>query len=402
MVSGLRIAFITPEYVSENYFSGGLANYIYRVSKALVDFGHEVHVVTLSETENGKLFHHGIGVHRVKVGQIQCWLNRFTGYRLRGVSRWLDFSFQVYRKLRELQRESPFDIIQFPNSHYCGLISSVFLPTPYTVRISCYRPVWRELSGAPLNLDARVREWLEWLQLRLCRHIYAPSYILQRMLAEKANVQGVHLIRTPFFLENIELDPSLFEAHLKEKNYLMFFGRFQLHKGFHILAQALPHVLETYPECHAVFVGLDMPSRLAASMKDYALSLCGKNAERLIFFGQTRHQQLYPIIAGAKLVVLPSLIDNLPNACLEAMALGKSVVATYGASFEEIITDGETGFLVTPGDSEALAKKINEVWTHPRLQEVGEAARQTVLAFAPECTVRDLLEYYREILDGNN
>lgn len=402
MVSGLRIAFITPEYVSENYFSGGLANYIYRVSKALVDFGHEVHVVTLSETENGKLFHHGIGVHRVKVGQIQCWLNRFTGYRLRGVSRWLDFSFQVYRKLRELQRESPFDIIQFPNSHYCGLISSVFLPTPYTVRISCYRPVWRELSGAPLNLDARVREWLEWLQLRLCRHIYAPSYILQRMLAEKANVQGVHLIRTPFFLENIELDPSLFEAHLKEKNYLMFFGRFQLHKGFHILAQALPHVLETYPECHAVFVGLDMPSRLAASMKDYARSLCGKNAERLIFFGQTRHQQLYPIIAGAKLVVLPSLIDNLPNACLEAMALGKSVVATYGASFEEIITDGETGFLVTPGDSEALAKKINEVWTHPRLQEVGEAARQTVLAFAPECTVRDLLEYYREILDGNN
>ena len=398
----LTIVFVTPEFVTESYFSGGLANYVYRVSKALIDSGHEVHVVTLSEAETGKLIHHGIGVHRVKVGQIQCWLNRLTRYRLRGVSRWLDFSFQVYGKLRELQRESPFDIVQFPNTNYCGLISSLFLPNPYTVRISCYHPLWRELSGAPLNVDVRVREWLEWLQLRLSRHIYAPSCTVQRVLAERANIQGVHLIRTPFYLENMELDPSLFEANLNGKNYLLFFGRFQLHKGFHILAQALPHVLETHPECHAVFVGLDMPSPLAASMKDYARGLCGKNADRLIFFGQTRHQQLYPIIAGAKLVVLPSLIDNLPNACLEAMALGKPVIATYGASFEEIITDGETGFLVTPRDSEALAKKINEVWTHPRLKEVGEAAKQTVLAFAPECTVRDLLEYYREILDGNN
>ena len=39
---------ITPEYVTEDYFSGGLANYIFRVSKALVGMGHEVHVITLS------------------------------------------------------------------------------------------------------------------------------------------------------------------------------------------------------------------------------------------------------------------------------------------------------------------------------------------------------------------
>ena len=42
------------------------------------------------------------------------------------------------------------------------------------------------------------------------------------------------------------------------------------------------------------------------------------------------HRQLYPVIAGARLVVLPSLIENLPNAGLEAMALGRAVIGTAG------------------------------------------------------------------------
>ena len=45
----MRIAFITPEFVTNEYFSGGLANYVHRVSRVLVEMGHEVHVITLAE-----------------------------------------------------------------------------------------------------------------------------------------------------------------------------------------------------------------------------------------------------------------------------------------------------------------------------------------------------------------
>ena len=44
----LRIAFATPEFVTEDHFDGGLANYLNRVSKKLTDLGHDIHVVTLS------------------------------------------------------------------------------------------------------------------------------------------------------------------------------------------------------------------------------------------------------------------------------------------------------------------------------------------------------------------
>ena len=137
-------------------------------------------------------------------------------------------------------------------------------------------------------------------------------------------------------------------------------------------------------------------------MREYARSLCGKDADRLVFIGQTPHEQLYPIIAGARLVVLPSLIDNLPNTCLEAMALGRPVIGTIGASFDEVLTEGETGFLVPAGDVKALATKICEAWTHPRLDEIGRAAKLKAEEFAPERRVHDLLTYYRDILNSSD
>jgi glycosyltransferase involved in cell wall biosynthesis len=68
-------------------------------------------------------------------------------------------------------------------------------------------------------------------------------------------------------------------------------------------------------------------------------------AERLIVLERMPHRQLYPVIAGAHLVVLPSLIENLPNACLEAMGLGKVVIGTSGTGFDELISEERRDFL---------------------------------------------------------
>jgi glycosyl transferase family 4 len=61
----LRIAFATPEYVTEEYFDGGLANYIHRVAKALAGMGHDIHVLTLSEIDEAEFEHEGVTVHRI-------------------------------------------------------------------------------------------------------------------------------------------------------------------------------------------------------------------------------------------------------------------------------------------------------------------------------------------------
>jgi glycosyltransferase involved in cell wall biosynthesis len=398
----MRIAFITTEYVTEDYYSGGLANYVHRVAKALVSLGHEVHVVTLSQNEEESFMHDGISVYRVNSTRTEKLLNRLTRCRVRGTAHWLGYSVRAYTKLKEVHKKKPFDMLQIPNSRGCGLVASLLLPIPYAVRISCYRPVWNELGRMKRNLDTRATEWLEFLQLLLSRHIYAPSDLLRGMLANRALIRNVRVIRTPFYMETAEFDTFHFDRHLKGKDYLLFFGRFQLHKGFHILAKAMPTVFKSNPNLHGAFVGLDCKTAIAASMKTYALSMCREFADRLVFIDQIPHRQLYPIIAGARLVVLPSLVDNLPNACLEAMALGRPVVATAGASFEELIIDGETGFLMPAGNVRATAAKINEAWMHPDLNDIGLAAKRKVQELALERTIRELLVYYESIINVDN
>ena len=395
----LRIAFVTMEYVTENYFDGGLANYLHRTTTALARLGHDVHVVTLSEIDRAKFEHEGVTVHRIMNGRTWPQLNRFTRYRFSNSIRLLNLSVQFYSKLRELNSQLPFHLVQYPNA-CCSLLSIYFLKAPHVLRLSSYRPIWNKTAGLKHNLDAKTVDCLENLQYRLSPHLIAPSYTLQRHMAADSGIDRVRVIRTPFYIETEDWDDSVYDRLLKGKKYLLFFGRVQFRKGVHVLARALPRFLERYPEASVVIIGRDMWSTLAPSMADYVRSVCHHWAERLVLMDRLPHSQLYPIVAGAHLVVLPSLMDNLSNACLEAMGLGKPVIGTAGASFEELISDGETGFLVPPNDVDALSEKIISAWTDPRLDEIGQAARRRILEFSPEKTIEALVSYYREVLDG--
>jgi glycosyltransferase involved in cell wall biosynthesis len=168
-----------------------------------------------------------------------------TGKRIRRAAQWLDLNLQVYQKLQQIHQKTPLDIVQFPSYSACGILSSLLLKVPYVVRLSSYRPAWHRLTESTRTLDLQCLEWLEELQLRLSCYIYAPSYSLQKLVAKEAGIERVRVIRTPCYIETKDWDRSVYDRHLTNKKYLLYFGRFQLHKGFHILAQALPPLLET-------------------------------------------------------------------------------------------------------------------------------------------------------------
>ena len=394
----LRIAFATPEYVTEHHFDGGLANYIHRVAKLLVDLGHDVHVVTLSLKDEEHFDYEGVRVHRVMLKPGWHALNRVTRYSLTTTLHWLNFSKQAFRKLKPLHRQRPFHLIQYPSYSFCGLFSILFLNAAHVIRASSYQPALNSACGVKRNLDSVMTERLEALQYRLTKNVFAPSAAMKKTLTKRAKMRGVQVIRTPFYLETPEWDNSVYEQFLKGRKYALYFGRFQLHKGFHTLAQALPRFLSECPDAYVALVGRDMETSLAPSMAGYARAQCGSSAARLIMLENLPHRLLYPVIEGAHFVVLPSLIDNSPNACLEAMGLGKVVIGTNGTSFEELISDGENGFLVPPADPESLAEKMISAWTDPNLATMSVAAKERMQDFAPNTTITSLLNYYSEVL----
>jgi glycogen synthase len=104
--------------------------------------------------------------------------------------------------------------------------------------------------------------------------------------------------------------------------------------------------------------------------------LRGLVPDALGFVSQAKLAELYQ---RAAVVVLASRMEGLPNVVLEAMAHGKTVVATPVGGIPTVITDGETGFLVPVGDSAALRAAIETALADPSLRRrIGRAARERV------------------------
>ncbi|MCM0019859.1 MAG: glycosyltransferase [Tagaea sp.] len=85
--------------------------------------------------------------------------------------------------------------------------------------------------------------------------------------------------------------------------------------------------------------------------------------------------------AASDVAALPSAEDNLPNSALEAMAAGRAIVASDAGGMRDAIRDAETGFLIPPGDAEALAAAISRLARDADLRaRLGEAARTAAVA----------------------
>jgi len=114
------------------------------------------------------------------------------------------------------------------------------------------------------------------------------------------------------------------------------------------------------------------------------------------------HASLYPIIDHAEAVVLPSRIDNFPNACIEAMSRGKIVVGTRGASFDQLIEDGVSGLLCEIDDRESLLAAIERALVTDRADAIGEQARARIDELRPELAGARLIEAYEELIESDS
>jgi glycosyltransferase involved in cell wall biosynthesis len=120
----------------------------------------------------------------------------------------------------------------------------------------------------------------------------------------------------------------------------------------------------------------------------------------LIFFDNLQHQDLFPIVDSAKIVILPSLWEAFGFVCVEAMALGRPVIATSGSGFEEIIENNVSGYLVEPGDSDLLAQKIITALTNEEgLRRISVEAAKRARDFEASKVALNLLAYYKRVLE---
>ena len=149
-------------------------------------------------------------------------------------------------------------------------------------------------------------------------------------------------------------------------------ARLGYEKGLATLIEAAVVLARRHPTAVTVIVG-DGPMRAELTDKIAAAGLSGR--VRLAGF----RPDVPDVLRAADVFCLPSHMEGLPNAVLEACAAGLPVVATGVGGVPELVVDGETGLLVAPGRPEALADAIGRLLDDPPLaRRLAEAGRQRV------------------------
>jgi glycosyltransferase involved in cell wall biosynthesis len=131
-------------------------------------------------------------------------------------------------------------------------------------------------------------------------------------------------------------------------------------------------VLRRVPEAH-FFIAGDGPQRPAIEKVRRELGL----GDRVLVLGS--RNDVPDLFRAADVAVLSSLsvVETLPVTLLEAAACGVPVVATRVGSVQDVVADGETGWLVPSGDTAALADRLAQLLSDPGLRErMGVAARR--------------------------
>jgi len=173
---------------------------------------------------------------------------------------------------------------------------------------------------------------------------------------------------------------------------LLFFGEIARHKGVFELARAFGRVADELPELRLIYAGTGSGVEATRRLIEQ-LRLGG----RVRFTGWLQAERKRATLAGATVFVLPSYVEGMPMALLEAMSFGLPVIATPVGGVPEIVTHERDGLLVPPGDIDALAAAIARLTSEPELRErLGRAARETVAKrFSLDSAVERLLAIYR-------
>jgi starch synthase (maltosyl-transferring) len=257
------------------------------------------------------------------------------------------------------------------------------------------------LAGRPWVLGGlRVAErqkrwhvWLERLSLRLASGSVCVSEGVRRFALEKG---GWPAERLTVIGNSIDVAPLDAAVPIDRQSLgvpegacmALFVGRLNVQKGLPTLLDAAAKVIATRPDWHLVLAG-DGPegtwlaSRLASEPDLVArVHPLGLRAD------------VPELLKAADVLVLPSLWEGMPNAVLEAMAAGRAVVATAVEGTEELVVPHVTGWLVPPGDANALADALLNAAADPdSLRRLGQAARTRVEnEFSP---ARTILAYER-------
>lgn len=387
----LRVGLVTTEFFQ---CWGGIASYCINLCRAL---GDEVEFYIISTSVKGTQGPDDpsgtISIDRTKYLAITS--------RVNGTLSTLKFQFALAHQLPGLVKDSKLDLVHSAGplaDNLVRILGSCKVPLVLTYHSTLFgqRHAISNVNFRKLHRSEQMTRILyplmkiyESAGLSRTKNIIAVSKAVRNDLIDNYKYQGKMTV-----IHN-GIDTNMFQPGESKalKKKIIYSGRLISLKGLETLIEAAPAIIKENADVVFSFTG--------TGQKDYYRNLLLKTGvpESSFEFQQLSYSQMPDLYRSGEILVLPSFSESFPMSILEAMASGLPVVASDVGDVPELVIDGQTGFKITPGDSAALAEKINLLLASSQLRErIGRTGRDFVEKnFSTAIMGQKTLEVYRSV-----
>lgn len=380
----MHIAFLTPEYPHERVaHAAGIGTSIKNLVTTLVQKGILVSVFVYGQEEDAVFNKDGITIHLIK--------NR--KYKLMG---WYLHRKYLQKYLNTLIVTEKIDAVEAPD--WTGITAFMRLKAPLVIRFHGSDTYFCHIEKRHQKLK---NFWFEKLATQKAKAFIAPTAYAGNVSRELFGIKNKVIQTIHYGLELSRFEnpnPALFE-----KGLLLYIGTVIRKKGVFELPKIFNKVRVQFPKAKLVLIGgdsSDVQTGISSTWQILEKEFDIDDLKNVTYLGKIPYQDVQKYIKQAHVCVFPSFAETLGMVTIESIALQKPVVNTNIGWAQELIIDGESGFLVHPHDHSLYADRIISLFDDIDLcLSMGGNARKRVEAiFDIEKIAQQNILFYQSII----
>ncbi|MDY0331760.1 MAG: glycosyltransferase family 4 protein [Thiomonas sp.] len=228
----------------------------------------------------------------------------------------------------------------------------------------------------------RWNKWYDKIDRFIC-----PSRLMEKTLLQ-AGFPREKVLHVPTFSADLQGDSA------NKDPYILYYGKLIREKGVEVL-------IDAYNKIKTPLIPLRLIGPCSDSYRKYLFSLVDHGKRKMVsILPPLQGEVMWQAVRDSAFVVQPAIwLENMPNTLVEALSAGKPVIASDIGSLTELVSHGENGYLVSPGDVNSLAIAIEKMSTLGDLSVMGAQARSRYeLVHKADHHLRKLIITFKELI----
>ncbi|MWB94523.1 glycosyltransferase [Flavobacterium sp. GA093] len=381
----MHIAFLTPEFPHEKIsHAAGIGTSIKNLTDALVRKGMNVSVFVYGQKFQEIIVENGITIHLIKNKKY-----RFFG--------WFFHRKHIQYYCNSIIQKEKISLIEAPD--WTGITAFMNFKIPLVIRFHGSDTYFCHLENRSQKFK---NYWFEKLAINKAKAFIAPTAFAGNVSKNLFKIKNkeIQTIHYGLELENFTNNtPDVFD-----KGVILYMGTIIRKKGVLELPYIFNKIRKEYPEAKLILIGSDAPDIKTGIGSTWQLmqNLFQKeDLENVKYLGKIPYTEVQNYIKNANVCVFPTFAETLGMVTIESMAMQKGVVNSNIGWSQELIIDGQSGFLVHPTNHDLYAEKIVAFLKNNSLsKQVGKDARARVESkFDINNLVNDNIAFFEKIIN---